>query len=57
MFVRITPHHVILLIESQHSKKHLFSSRPANGTLTRYSIEADYQLVDEGTMDIPASCE
>ncbi|KAF1849208.1 uncharacterized protein K460DRAFT_278304 [Cucurbitaria berberidis CBS 394.84] len=38
------------------SKKHLFSSRPSDGTLTRYSIASTYELVSEGTMDIPSSC-
>ncbi|KAF2832704.1 hypothetical protein CC86DRAFT_425314 [Ophiobolus disseminans] len=43
-------HHLI------RSKRHLFSSRPASGTLTRYSIASNYELVDEGTMDVPFSC-
>ncbi|KAH3971209.1 hypothetical protein HBH70_016790 [Parastagonospora nodorum] len=39
-----------------NSKKYLFSSRPENATLTRYSIGVDYGLLDEGTVDIPAAC-
>ncbi|KAH7412081.1 hypothetical protein DE146DRAFT_751217 [Phaeosphaeria sp. MPI-PUGE-AT-0046c] len=38
------------------SKRYLFSSRPKNGTLTRYSFGPNYALLDEGTMDIPAAC-
>ncbi|OAL02047.1 hypothetical protein IQ06DRAFT_368539 [Phaeosphaeriaceae sp. SRC1lsM3a] len=38
------------------SKQYLFSSRPENGTLTRYSFGPNYALLDEGTMDIPAAC-
>ncbi|KAH8711804.1 hypothetical protein GQ44DRAFT_731040 [Phaeosphaeriaceae sp. PMI808] len=41
---------------AKRERKHLFSSRPANGTLTRYSIESTYDLIDEGTMDIQAAC-
>jgi hypothetical protein len=42
--------------EKQHSKQYIFSSRPANGTLTRYSFGPEYALLDEGTMEIPSAC-
>ncbi|CAO2650240.1 Nn.00g015320.m01.CDS01 [Neocucurbitaria sp. VM-36] len=38
------------------SRTHLFSSRPSDGTLTRYSVASNYELVSEGSMDIPSSC-
>ncbi|OAL57215.1 hypothetical protein IQ07DRAFT_594611 [Pyrenochaeta sp. DS3sAY3a] len=39
-----------------YSKKHLFGSRPSDGTLTRYSIAPTYEFVSEGTMEIPKAC-
>ncbi|KAF1837665.1 hypothetical protein BDW02DRAFT_576947 [Decorospora gaudefroyi] len=38
------------------SKRHLFSSRPEDGTLTRYSITPTYEFINEGSMSIPSSC-
>lgn len=46
-----------LTYERQKSKQYLFSTRPANGTLTRYSFGPEYALLDEGTMEIPSACE
>ncbi|KAF2475596.1 uncharacterized protein BDR25DRAFT_310942 [Lindgomyces ingoldianus] len=43
-------------ITLDHSKTHLFGSRPADGTISRYFVEADYSLVNEGAMEIPQSC-
>lgn len=42
---------------SKRSKHHLFSSRPQDGTLTRHSIAPTYELISEGTMVIPSSCQ
>lgn len=41
----------------QRPKTHLFSSRPSDGTLTRYSITSTFEFVNEGVMDIPSSCQ
>ncbi|KAH7093495.1 hypothetical protein FB567DRAFT_610001 [Paraphoma chrysanthemicola] len=37
-------------------KKHVFSSRPAQGAITRYAIQSNYELVDEGTLELEHSC-
>lgn len=55
--VRLRRHRSLPLTNvMQYSKQYLFSSRPANGTLTRYSVGPDYALLDEGTMEIPTAC-
>ncbi|KAF2020245.1 hypothetical protein BU24DRAFT_459841 [Aaosphaeria arxii CBS 175.79] len=38
------------------SRKFLFSSRPSDGTVSRYLVNPDYSLIHEGTMDVPKSC-
>ncbi|KAG9185598.1 hypothetical protein G6011_06929 [Alternaria panax] len=43
-------------INPLRSKQHLFSSRSQDGTLTRRSIAPTYELISEGTIEIPSSC-
>ncbi|KAH7348220.1 hypothetical protein BKA66DRAFT_516673 [Pyrenochaeta sp. MPI-SDFR-AT-0127] len=38
------------------TKKYIFGSRPSAGTLTRYLVAPTYELLNEGTMEIPFSC-
>ncbi|KAF2677951.1 hypothetical protein K458DRAFT_395424 [Lentithecium fluviatile CBS 122367] len=46
----------LVLAPGDYSKLHLFGSEPQKGTLTRYTVQPDYSLINEGTADIPASC-
>ncbi|KAF2029563.1 hypothetical protein EK21DRAFT_89656 [Setomelanomma holmii] len=41
----------------QRAKKHVFGSRPANGTITQYAIGNNYELTVENTVQLEASCE
>ncbi|KAH7130075.1 hypothetical protein B0J11DRAFT_602278, partial [Dendryphion nanum] len=38
------------------TKQFLFSSRPSDGTISRYEIGQDYSLKGDGSLEIPSSC-
>lgn len=44
------------LTTTQQSKAYLFSSRPSDGTVSRYSVGKDFSFKPDGTIKIPQTC-